>query len=147
MSHYPVNHPLRPLYRVLAAIAGLYVLVFGVVGVVRAGGAPVFDRSDMVVLGLRTNLAFALMSIGAGAVILLAWFVGRNVDRVGEPLGRRRVHDGGHGDAGAAAHRIERAQLLDGHGDRVIRRSACCCSPPACTACTEPATSKAQAAA
>ena len=81
MSHYPVNHPLRPFYRVLAALAGLYVLVFGVVGTVRTLGAPLFDRSDVVVLGLRTNLAFALMSIGAGVVILLAWFVGRNVDR------------------------------------------------------------------
>ena len=81
MSHYPVNHPLRPFYRVLAALAGLYVLVFGVVGTVRTIGAPMFDRSDLVVLGLRTNLAFALISIGAGVVILLAWFVGRNVDR------------------------------------------------------------------
>jgi len=80
MSHYPVNHPLRPVYRILAALAGVYILVFGVVGAVRAVGAPMFDRSDLV-LGLRTNLAFALMSIGAGAVILLAWFVGRNVDR------------------------------------------------------------------
>jgi Domain of unknown function (DUF4383) len=81
MSHYPVNHPLRPFYRVLAALTALYVLVFGVVGTVQTIGAPMFDRSDIVVLGLRTNLAFALMSVGAGLVILLAIFVGRNVDR------------------------------------------------------------------
>ena len=24
MSHFPVNHPLRPLYRIMAAFAGLY---------------------------------------------------------------------------------------------------------------------------
>jgi hypothetical protein len=82
MSHLPVNHPLRPLYRVLAAAAAIYILVFGVVGVVRTSGAPMFDRSDMVVLGLRTNLAFALASVVAGVVILLALFIGRNVDYV-----------------------------------------------------------------
>jgi hypothetical protein len=81
MSHYPINHPLRPLYRVLAALAGLYVLAFGVAGVVQTIGEPLFDRSDMVVLGLRTNLAFAVTSVVAGLVILLAIFVGRNVDR------------------------------------------------------------------
>jgi Domain of unknown function (DUF4383) len=80
MSHFPVNHPLRPFYRVLAAFAGLYVLGFGVVGVVRASGSPFFDRGELTVLGLRTNLAFALASVLAGAVILLAIFVGRNVD-------------------------------------------------------------------
>jgi len=81
MSHYPVNHPLRPFYRVLAALSGLYVLVFGAVGVVQTSGSPMFDRGDVVALGLRTNLAFALLSVGAGVVILLATLVGRNVDR------------------------------------------------------------------
>lgn len=81
MSHYPVNHPLRPFYRVLAALAGGYVLAFGVVGAVRTTGSPMFDRRDIVVLGLRTNLAFALLSVGAGVVIVLATLVGRNVDR------------------------------------------------------------------
>jgi len=81
MSHYPVNHPLRPFYRVLAALAGLYVLAFGVVGAVRTIGSPMFNRSDVVALGLRTNLAFALLSVGAGVVIVLATLVGRNVDR------------------------------------------------------------------
>src|SRR5262245_47860605 len=82
MSHLPVNHPLRPFYRVLAAAAGLYILVFGAVGVVQTSSASLFDRSDLVALGLRTNLAFSLASIAAGAVILLAVFIGRNVDRI-----------------------------------------------------------------
>ena len=30
MAHNPVNHPLRPLYRVLGGLSGLYVLLFGV---------------------------------------------------------------------------------------------------------------------
>jgi hypothetical protein len=80
MSHIPVNHHLRPVYRVLAALAGLYVLLFGVLGFLETRGTSAFDRGSMTVLGLRTNLAFSIASIVAGAVILLAAFVGRNVD-------------------------------------------------------------------
>lgn len=80
MSHFPVNHPLRPLYRTLVAFAGIYVLGFGVVGLVRASGSPFFHRSELSVLGLRTNLAFAVLSVLAGVVILAAVFVGRNLD-------------------------------------------------------------------
>ena len=32
MAHFPVNHPLRPLYRTLAGLVGAYLLVFGIVG-------------------------------------------------------------------------------------------------------------------
>ena len=80
MSHIPVNHHLRPLYRVLAGFAAVYLLVFGVAGVVRTGGGDFFARDDVSALGLRTNLAFSVASIVAGAVVLLAAFVGRNVD-------------------------------------------------------------------
>jgi hypothetical protein len=81
MSHIPVNHPLRPLYRVLAALVGLFVLFFGVVGFVQTIGGGLFDRGDVTVVGLRTNLAFSLLSVVAGVVVLLAVFFGRNVDR------------------------------------------------------------------
>jgi hypothetical protein len=80
MSHIPVNHPLRPLYRVLAAASGLYILAFGIAGLIEAGGTPWFDRGDTFALGLRTNLAFALVSVVAGAVILFSVFIGRNLD-------------------------------------------------------------------
>src|SRR5690606_16306356 len=80
MSHVPVNHPLRPLYRILATVTGGYVLAFGVLGFLATAGEPFFDRGDTVTLGLRTNPAFAVASVVAGAVILLAVFVGRNVD-------------------------------------------------------------------
>lgn len=80
MSHIPVNHPLRPLYRVVAAITGGYVLAFGVLGFAATVGEPMFDRGEVIVLGLRTNQAFSIASVIAGAVILLAAFVGRNVD-------------------------------------------------------------------
>jgi hypothetical protein len=77
MSHIPVNHPLRPLYRLLVASVGLYVLAFGVIGAIRTAGSQFFDRTEVSVLGLRTNLAFALLSILSG---LVALFVSRNID-------------------------------------------------------------------
>jgi hypothetical protein len=80
MSHFPVNHPLRPFYRVLAAFAGLYVLAFGVVGIAQGSGSPFFGRGELTALRLRTNLAFAVASVVAGAVIVLAILVGRNID-------------------------------------------------------------------
>ena len=80
MSHMPVNHPMRPFYRVLAAATGAYVLVFGVVGIIRTSALPFFDRSETYALGLRSNLAFAVASLVVGLIILLATFVGHNVD-------------------------------------------------------------------
>ncbi len=82
MAHIPVNHRLRTFYRVLATLAGLYVLVFGIVAVTRTSGTPVFEQHDLPsVLGLHANLGFAVLSVVAGIVIILAVFVGRNVDR------------------------------------------------------------------
>lgn len=71
MAHIPVNHPLRPLYRTFAGLIGLYVLVFGILGLVKTWGEPLFARDDTWVLGLRTNLAFSLMSVVFGAVIVI----------------------------------------------------------------------------
>lgn len=82
MSHIPVNHPLRPLYRVLSAITALYVLLFGIVGMIAARGTDPFARIDTTALGLRTNLAFSVISVVVGVVILISAFIGRNVDRV-----------------------------------------------------------------
>lgn len=71
MPHFPVNHPARPLYRTFAGLVGLYILVFGVWGVVTTWGEPLFDRGDHWVLGLRTNLAFSLASVAFGIVLLV----------------------------------------------------------------------------
>lgn len=81
MSHIPVNHPLRPTYRVLVALAGLYVLVFGLFGFVATQDSPTFDQGSTSVLGLHTNAGFSLLSVAAGAIILAAFVIGRNVDR------------------------------------------------------------------
>lgn len=79
MAHIPVNHPLRPLYRTLAGLIGAYILVFGVIGLIQTWGDPLFDRGDVWVLGLRTNLAFAVLSIAYGLVLLGANLLGGNL--------------------------------------------------------------------
>lgn len=82
MAHIPVNHHLRTFYRVLAGLAALYVLVFGIAGLVETSGTPLFGREDTEALGLQTNLAFSLLSIVAGAIVLAGALIGRNVDRM-----------------------------------------------------------------
>lgn len=82
MAHIPINHPLRPLYRALAGLIGAYILVFGVVGLLRTWGDPLFDRGDVWVLGLRTNLAFAILSVVYGLVLLAANVIGGNTEHL-----------------------------------------------------------------
>lgn len=82
MAHIPINHPLRPLYRTLSGLIGLYILVFGIIGVIQTAGDPLFDRGDVWVLGLRTNLAFAILSVIYGAVLLVAAVIGGNVEHM-----------------------------------------------------------------
>ncbi len=79
-SHIPVNHPLRPLYRTLAGLAGLYSLVFGIVGIVQTSGDSLFHRGDQEVLGLKTNLAFAIISLVVGGIVVAGAIIGRNID-------------------------------------------------------------------
>ncbi|MEV0943626.1 DUF4383 domain-containing protein [Micromonospora wenchangensis] len=71
MAHFPVNHPARPLYRVFAGLVGLYILVFGAFGVVQTWGEPLFARGSHWALGLRTNLAFSLVSVVFGIVLII----------------------------------------------------------------------------
>lgn len=79
MAHIPINHPLRPLYRTLAGLVGLYILIFGIIGLTETAGDPLFDRGNVWVLGLRTNLAFAIVSVVYGAVLIGGAVIGRNV--------------------------------------------------------------------
>jgi hypothetical protein len=82
MSHLPVNHPMRPLYRLLAALCGLYVLLFGAIAVTQTAGMDLFARHGLPwVLGLKANRAFALLSIVAGIIIVGGALIGRNLDR------------------------------------------------------------------
>jgi hypothetical protein len=81
MAHEPINHPLRPVYRAFAALTGLYVLLFGIIGFVQTSDGDAFARDATVVLGLRTNPSFSIISLVAGFVILAGVAVGRNVDK------------------------------------------------------------------
>jgi hypothetical protein len=82
MSHIPVNHHLRPFYRFLAILAGVYVLIFGIVAFAKTKDLAAFEQHGLPwALGLRANLAFAIISMVAGVVIIVAGFIGRNVDR------------------------------------------------------------------
>src|SRR2546429_3488832 len=88
ISHLPVNHPLRPLYRVVAGLVGAYSLVFGIAAFSRTRGTPLFAHTNLPwVLGLRANLAFALLSIVSGAVLVVCAVIGRNLDFLVNTLG------------------------------------------------------------
>src|SRR5436190_11897521 len=88
LMHLPVNHPLRPLYRVLAGLVGGYSLVFGIAAFTKTRGTSLFAHTDLPwVLGLRTNLAFALLSIFSGAVLAVCAVIGRNLDFLVNTLG------------------------------------------------------------
>jgi hypothetical protein len=77
MAHLPINHPLQPLYRVLAGLIGMYLIVFGIVGVIKTRDLPPFAQDGLPwVLGLRANLAFAVLSIVVGLILLGAAFIG-----------------------------------------------------------------------
>jgi len=77
--HLPINHRLSGFYRFLAALAGIFLLTFGIVGAAQTWGDPFFDRGDVSALGLRTNLAFSLLSVVVGAIVLLGALVGGNM--------------------------------------------------------------------
>lgn len=79
-SHNPVNHPLRPLYRALAGLAGVYLVIFAVVGFAATGGDGLFGDGTHRILGQGGNLAWSIASLVLGAVILLAAVLGRNID-------------------------------------------------------------------
>lgn len=80
MAHNPVNHPLRPLYRALGGLTGLYFVVFGIVGLLVTGDDGLFGSSTDRVLGQGSNLAWSIVSIVLGAVIIIATVLGRNLD-------------------------------------------------------------------
>ena len=77
--HLPINHRLSGFYRFFSALAGLFLLVFGIVGTASTWGDPLFDQGDATALGLSTNLAFSLLSIVVGAIVVLGALIGGNL--------------------------------------------------------------------
>ena len=80
MSHNPVNHPARPIYRTISGLTGLYLGAFGVLGVLQTGGGEFFAQDDTQVLGQGTNFGHSVISLVLGAIVLLGTIIGRNVD-------------------------------------------------------------------
>lgn len=78
MVHYPVNHQFRHAYRLLAGLIALYYLAFGILGLIRTWGDPIFGRDGEWVLWLRTNPAMSVLALLGGAVVLGAALVGGN---------------------------------------------------------------------
>lgn len=80
MAHYPVNHPLRPTYRALGGLTGLYLIVFGILGAIETSGDDFFAQNDASALWQGTNLGHSVISIAAGLIILIGTAAGRNID-------------------------------------------------------------------
>ncbi|MEU8181752.1 DUF4383 domain-containing protein [Micromonospora sp. NPDC049044] len=80
MAHTPVNHPARPIYRAIGGLTGLYLVVFGVLGIIASAGNEILAQDDTRVLGQGTNLGFSLLSVLLGVVVLVGTVLGRNID-------------------------------------------------------------------
>lgn len=84
VDHLPINHRLRPLWRGLAFLTGVYILVFGILGFIESrdeGLAWTAQEGLPWVLGLRANPAFSALSIVVGAIVVVGALIGRNIDR------------------------------------------------------------------
>jgi hypothetical protein len=79
MAHYPLNHHLRQSYRFLAGLAGLYLTLFGVIGIGKTWGDPFFHRGADWVLGLRTNPAASWLYAIVGILLLAVVLLGGNL--------------------------------------------------------------------
>jgi hypothetical protein len=80
MAHNPVNHPLRPLYRALGALAGAWLVLFGIVGVIVNAGDDFFAAHAERVFGQGINMFGSIVSLVTGAIVLIVTAIGRNLD-------------------------------------------------------------------
>jgi hypothetical protein len=80
MAHNPVNHPLRPLYRALGFLAGAYLVLFGIVGLIQTSGHDFTGNIGVRVFGQESNPLWSIISLILGAIVLLATVIGRNAD-------------------------------------------------------------------
>ncbi len=84
MAHNPVNHPLRPMYRALGFLAGAYLVLFGIVGLIQTSGKSFTGNTGVRVLGQQSNLLWSIIALALGAVVVLITAVGRNLDTQGD---------------------------------------------------------------
>jgi hypothetical protein len=79
MAHFPVNHPLRPLYRALSGLAGIYLVIFGIVGLTVTAGDGLFGTAGHRALGQGTNLFWSIVCLIIGAIVIVATVLGGNI--------------------------------------------------------------------
>lgn len=88
MAHNPVNHPARPIYRAIGGLIGLYLVIFGMLGLIVSAGNAFFAQDDTLVLGQGVNLGSSVLFILIGALVVAAVGLGRNIDvRVNKLVG------------------------------------------------------------
>ncbi|MCF3131361.1 DUF4383 domain-containing protein [Streptomyces olivochromogenes] len=75
-EHLPVDHRLNTVYRVGAGLMGLFLLVFGIFGVIDKIGF--FDTGGDTVIGLNTNGSLSILSICVGVLLLVGMVIGGN---------------------------------------------------------------------
>jgi len=84
LAHIPVNHHLRPLYRALAGLSGLFLVVVGIYGFVETSGHDLLAREGLPeVLGMRFNPFAAGLILVFGILVLAVTALGRNIDHLG----------------------------------------------------------------
>ncbi|MEU0332929.1 DUF4383 domain-containing protein [Streptomyces sp. NPDC006193] len=75
-DHLPVDHRLNRVYRIGAGLIGLFLVVFGVLGLIDHIGY--FNTGGDTVAGLNTNGALSVLSICIGALLLVGMVIGGN---------------------------------------------------------------------
>ncbi|SDT76282.1 DUF4383 domain-containing protein [Actinoplanes derwentensis] len=87
MAHTPVNHPLRPIYRIVGFVTGAYLVAFGLIGFIATSGEP-FSGPGGQALGQGSNLLWSIIVLAVGGIVLLGTAIGRNLDvRIDQFLG------------------------------------------------------------
>jgi Domain of unknown function (DUF4383) len=76
-DHLPQDHRLGRVYRYGAALTGLMLLVFGILGLL--DDLAFFSTHGERVLGLSSNGLLSVISIAAAAILLLGAIVGGNI--------------------------------------------------------------------
>ncbi|BEL11291.1 hypothetical protein Q0Z83_094820 [Actinoplanes sichuanensis] len=79
MAHTPVNHPLRPIYRIVGFVVGAYLVAFGIIGFISTS-SEAFTGPGVRALGQGSNVLWSIISLALGALVILATVVGRNID-------------------------------------------------------------------
>ncbi|MEV8523096.1 MULTISPECIES: DUF4383 domain-containing protein [unclassified Streptomyces] len=75
-EHLPVDHRLSRVYRVGAGLMGLFLLVFGILGLLHRIGF--FDTGGDRVVGLDTNGTLSVLSVAVGLLLLYGMVRGGN---------------------------------------------------------------------